>query len=214
MKSSMKKLPVFVMIAAIAIFAAAATALAWGPILQGEYEVVGSGQCAPCPGGTISEVNGVCTSNATGATVAMTPGPVSFYDGVYKFSPTGRGKGTGSATLTSKGFSSGAGSVGTLAFQFQYTVDEAGAITFTTIPGTDTSTTLNCNASGGDCAPVGTPTPLSTGPQHGNISPDGDILLIHCGAPVTIVLAPAAGPTGVAELICNISLNGFKKWPY
>jgi hypothetical protein len=198
MKGNTKKLAVFVMIVALVTFMAVATASAWWMNgIWGEYEVIGTGQCLFSAGGI----------NA--ATLAPNPIPndglvtsvgTTFYDGVYKFDYNG----TGSATLTGRQVSAAGASVSTLKFDFTYTLDH-GAITFTTILGTDTST---CNT--GVCGP-GSVTRLSTGPQHGNISPFQDSLEIHCGAPVIIdILKPDLTPVG-PQLICNISLAGSRK---
>jgi hypothetical protein len=142
--------------------------------------------------------------NAAG--FSLSPSPVNFYNGTYKFSHNG----WGSASLTGKGFNSAGpnepvgGWVQLLEFEFNYTVED-GEITFTTIAGTDTSTTI---------AGQGPPFPLhvSSGPQKGNISPDGKTLLIHCGAPV--ILNIPITPTFSMDAICNISLNGFRQGPY
>jgi hypothetical protein len=200
MKTSMMKLGVFVIIAAIAMFTVVAPAWARGQTIQGEYAVVGSAQCAMSFTGVNPD------SLLPNGVDSFSPGPVTYYDGVYTFSPNGRG----SASLNGKGFNSGpTGEVGgwvqLLEFDFNYTVED-GAITFTTILGTDTSTTI---------AGQGPPTlQLSTGPQQGNISPDGKTLLIHCGAPVIIDIELKDFPQVKMQAICNMSLNGFRQGPY
>jgi hypothetical protein len=207
MKTSMKELAVFVVVLSIAIFMVVAAASAGGQdwkAIQGEYAVVGSGQCAI----SFSGIDQTTLLPKDGSS-SLDPGPVTYYDGVYKFSPNGRG----SASLTGRSFNSAGGPtdpvggwVQVLEFDFHYTVKD-GAITFTTILGTDTSTTIAGPGKGGP------PVQLSSGPQGGNISPDGNILLIHCGAPVTIdILGPDGKPLG-PELLCNINLNGFKQLP-
>jgi hypothetical protein len=198
MKGNTKKLAVFVMIVALVTLMAVATASAWWMNgIWGEYEVIGTGQCLFSAGGI----------NAT--TLAPNPIPndglvtsvgTTFYDGVYKFDYNG----TGSATLTGRQVSAAGASVSTLKFDFTYTLDH-GAITFTTILGTDTST---CNK--GVCGP-GSVTRLSTGPQHGSISPFQDSLEIHCGAPVIIDILKADLTPAGPQLICNISLAGSRK---
>jgi hypothetical protein len=204
MKKNMKKLAIFMMIAAIAVFAAATTASAWWMNgIWGEYEVIGTGQClfslagfdktslAPLP---------TCVPPTCDPAKFVTSIGTTFYDGVYKFDHTG----TGSATLTGRQVSAAGASVSTLKFDFTYTLDH-GAITFATIPGTDTST---CDT--GVCGP-GNVTRLSTGPQHGNISPFQDSLEIHCGAPVIIDILKADLTPAGPQLICNISLAGSRK---
>jgi hypothetical protein len=208
MRANMKKLTLLVAVFSIASFMTVAMALAGGQdwkAIQGEYAVVGSGQCAISFSGiaqtTLLPLDGS----------SLDPGPVTYYDGVYKFSPNDRG----SASLYGRSFTSAGGQndpvggwVQVLKFDFHYTVKD-GAITFTTIPGTDTSTTI---AGPGTTSPPSS-VQLSSGPQHGNISPDGNILLIHCGAPVILdILGPDEKPLG-PELLCNINLNGFKQWP-
>jgi len=202
MKDNIKKLAVFVMIIALAIFMAVATASARGQHIQGEYAVVGSAQCAFSPPEiSIDEVELLPEGGGS-----LSPSEVTFYNGTYKFSPDG----SGSASLTGKGFNSAGpgapvgGWVQLLEFKFTYTVED-GEITFTTIPGTDTSTTIQGPGKG---AP---PFVLSTGPQQGNISPDGKTLLIHCGAPVIINIGGLPFPV---DAICNMSLNGFRQGPY
>jgi hypothetical protein len=200
MKDNIKKLAVFVMIIALALFMAVAPAWAGGrQTIQGEYAVVGSAQCAFSP--QIDPVTLLPVGPGAGS--SLSPSPVTFYNGTYTFSPDG----WGSASLNGKGFNSFppdqpvGGWVQLLEFEFNYTVED-GEITFTTSPGTDTSTTI---------AGQGPPFPLnvSSGPQKGNISPDGKTLLIHCGAPVII----SVQEFGV-EAICNMSLNGFRQGPY
>ncbi len=201
MKDNIKKLAVFVMIIALAIFMAVAPAWAGGrQHIQGEYAVVGSAQCAFGPPGISIDEDSLLPEDGT----PLSPSPVTFYNGTYNFLPDG----SGSASLTGKGFNNGpppdflVGGWGQrLEFKFTYTVED-GAITFTTKEGSDTSTTI---------AGQGPPFPLSisSGPQKGNISPDGKTLLIHCGAPVILYVE-----TFDVEGICNISLNGFRQGPY
>jgi hypothetical protein len=205
MRANMKKLAVLVAVFSIAFFMTVATASACGQTIQGEYAVVGSGQCAISFTGIDSD-----TLLPIGGG-SLDPGPVTYYDGVYKFSHNGRG----SASLTGRSFTSAGGTndpvggwVQMLEFDFHYTVKD-GAITFTTDLGTDTSTTI---AGPGTTSPP-SQVKLSSGPQHGNISPDGNILLIHCGAPVILdILGSNEKPLG-PELLCNINLNGFKQLP-
>jgi hypothetical protein len=199
MKDNTKKLAVVVMIIALAIFMAVAPAWARGQHIQGEYAVVGSAQCAFGPQSIPIDEDSLLPEDGT----PLSPSAVTFYNGTFNFSPNG----SGSASLNGKGFNSfppGApvgGWVQKLEFEFTYTVED-GEITFTTSPGTDTSTTI---------AGQGPPFPLhvSSGPQKGNISPDGKTLLIHCGAPVIISIQEFG-----VEGICNISLNGFRQGPY
>jgi hypothetical protein len=205
MKTSMMKLGVFVMVAAMVMFTLVAPASADGQkyrqTLDGEYAVVGSAQCAFSP--QIDPVTLLPAGPGLGS--SLSPSPVNFYNGTYKFSHNG----WGSASLTGKGFNNGpppdsllGGWVQLLEFDFNYTVED-GEITFTTIPGTDTSETI-----AGQGPP---PLYLSSGPQKGNISPDGKTLLIHCGAPVIINIGGLPFPV---EAICNMSLNGFRQGPY
>jgi hypothetical protein len=200
MKDNNKKLAVFVMIIAIAIIMAVAPAWAGGQTIQGDYADVGSAQSAMSPAGINLET--LLSNDGT----SLIPSPVNLYNGTYKFSH----KGWGSASLNGKSFNSGGppdflvgGWVQLLEFDFNYTVED-GEITFTTIPGTDTSETI-----AGQGPP---PLYLSSGPQKGNISPDGKTLLIHCGAPV-IINIPIA-PNFSMDAICNMSLNGFRQGPY
>ena len=211
MKTSMMKLGVFVMVAAMVMFTLVAPASADGQkyrqTLDGEYAVVGSAQCAFSP--QIDPVTLLPVGPGLGS--SLSPSPVNFYNGTYKFSHNG----WGSASLTGKGFNNGpppdfllGGWVQLLEFDFNYTVED-GEITFTTKVGTDTSTTKDGQ---------GPPFPLyvSSGPQKGNISPDGKTLLIHCGAPVNINIGMEIDGEviPVAEAICNMSLNGFRQGPY
>ena len=206
MKASMMKLGVFVMMAAIAMFTLVAMASAGGQTIHGTYAVVGSAQCAMSFMGV--DPNSLLPNGGG----SFSPGPVTYYDGVYTFSPNGRG----SASLTGKGFNSAGGPTDPVGgwvqqweYDFTYKVNDRGEITFSTIAGSDTSTTIQGPGTG---APA---FELSTGPQQGNISPDGNLLLIHCGAPVTISIVNATdfGLPPDAELLCNITLNGFKQWP-
>ena len=209
MRTNMKKLAVLVAVFSVAMFMAVASASSGGQTIHGEYAVVGSGQCAMAPFG-INPTTLLPNPDPGGNSLSLSPGPLTYYDGVYKFSPNGRG----SASLTGKGFTSAppdflvGGWVQKWQFHFKYTVED-GAITFTTIQGSDTSTTIAGPGAGGP------EFQLSTGPQGGNISPDGNILLIHCGAPVRISIENATlfELPEAAELLCNINLNGFKQWP-
>lgn len=197
MSANMKKRVVLVALFSITVFLTVATASAGHQTIHGEYAVVGSAQCAMSFTGIDPD------TLLQGGGGSLSPSPVTFYNGTYKFSPNGQG----SASLNGKGFNNGpppdfllGGWVQQLQFDFNYTVED-GAITFTTIPGTDTSTTI-----AGQGPP---PLHVSSGPQKGNISPDGKTLLIHCGAPVIINIEGTP-----VEAVCNISLNGFRQGPY
>ena len=205
MKDSIRKLAVFVMIIALAIFMAVATASADGQkyrkTLQGEYAFTGSGA------GTLA---------LTGFNENFTPkdsgsawmGP-NFWEGVYTFNRNGTGKMDAQQCYhdgpnAPVPYSSGCA---LLSWEFEYEI-YGGAITFTFIPGTYSLVyTVGPNV-------VFPPIPIDNNPPSltefeqpwtGRISPDGKNLFVFYGGP----FKPKIVEFGL-EVICNTVHQGFR----
>lgn len=214
MKSSMKKLAVFVIIAAIAMFSTAAMAWdddhPWKHGIQGDYAVTGGNTCIIAPCGFTNGVPNACKGLAQPwATVT------GYWLAVFTFHPDGTGSVTGlmyDSVQPGPDFYTFNGiplaypipSYGseTPGYSFTYTVAADGVITFTVVP---------CTYPG-----PGQGTYLNNIPLTGVISPDGESLIVHCGgAAVLLKVGTCSGgtwtavPSGAA-LACNISLTGFR----
>ena len=180
MKDNIKKLAVFVMIIALAIFMAVAPAWARGlhPIhnaIKGKYAATGSGQC---------------TTAVDGFDAGLTPigdywsvGTATFI-AIYTFNLDGTGSMEGINRIMSLpgGFTRiddvdvpNDKPMGVVidpySYEFKYTVTDEGLITFTVAPGT-------FQLGGGACA--------DGIPKHGVISRDGKTIVIECGPPTLL----------------------------
>jgi hypothetical protein len=177
MKGNGKKLVVFVIVAALAVFMAVAPASACGlhPIdnaIKGKYAATGSGQC---------------TTAVEGFEAGLTPKGnywsvgTSTFIAVYTFNLDGTGSMEGINRIMSLpgGFTridnvdvpndKPMGIViDPYSYEFTYTVTDEGLITFTVKPGT-------FQLGGGACA--------DGIPKHGVISRDGKTIVIECGPP-------------------------------
>lgn len=200
MKDNIKKLAVFVMIIALAIFMAMATASADGlkyrKTLHGEYAFIGSGACNLA-------ANGFDNLIPNEGPAWMGP---NFWEGVYTFNRNGKGKmesqqcyneGPDSAVPYSSGCA-------LLSWEFEYEMD-GGAITFTFIPRTYSLVyTVGPNTA---FPPITTPSLTEFDqPWTGRISPDGKNLFVFYGGPFIIKILDF----GPFEAICNTVHQGFR----
>jgi hypothetical protein len=204
MKDNIKKLAVFVMIIALAIFMAVATASADGQkyrkTLHGEYAFTGSGA------GTLA---------LTGFNENFTPkdpgsawmGP-NFWEGVYTFNRNGTGKMDAQQCYhdgpnAPVPYSSGCAD---LSWEFEYELD-GGAITFTFIPGT-----YYLKYTEGPNVGLKIILPSLTEvnqPWTGRISPDGRNLFVFYGGPFKIEIKDFGFAPNL-EIICNAVHQGFR----
>ncbi len=201
MKQNIERLTMFVMTVAMATCSMVAFASDDQPAnhrIHGDYVVTGSAQCLVAVTGFSSASSTVLSP--TGPWVIQT----IFYEGAYTFQSDGV---NGSAVLNGRTITSPIGGVpgsplvgspsastNKLTFDFTYTVDAEGHIVFTTVPGSDVLTSPTSVAH------------LSTGPRTGDVSSSGQMLLVHCGAPVVIDVEGTP-----QQLVCNISLAGFRR---
>jgi hypothetical protein len=212
MKDNIKKLAVFVMIIALAIFMAVATASADGQkyrkTLHGEYAFTGSGVCTLSPTGFDPDF------------IPNTPGSAwmgpNFWEGVYTFNHNGKGKmetqqcyNEGPAAMVPMvpmvPYSSGCAD---LSWEFEYEID-GGAITFTFTSGTYSLV----YTAGPNVVFPPIPIPPNTSsltefdqPWTGRISPDGKNLFVFYGGPFLIKIKDF----GPFEAICNTVHQGFR----
>jgi len=203
MKDNIKKLAVFVMIIALAIFMAVATASADGQkyrkTLHGEYAFTGSGA------GTLA---------LTGFNENFTPkdpgsawmGP-NFWEGVYTFNRNGTGKMDAQQCYhdgpnAPVPYSSGCADI---SWEFEYEIC-GGEITFTFIP-TTYSLVYTAGPNVGALPPINTPSFTEFDqPWTGRISPDGKNLFVFYGGPFLIKIKDF----GPFEAICNTVHQGFR----
>ena len=203
MKDNIKKLAVFVMIIALAVFMAVTTASADGQkyrkSLHGEYAFSGSGACTLAPTGFKADF----TPEEPGI-ASMGP---NFWEGIYTFNYNGKGK-METQQCYNEGpdamfpYSSGCAN---LSWEFEYEMD-GGAITFTFIPGTY-SLVYTVGLNKGALPPITTPSlTVFDQPWTGRISPDGKNLFVFYGGPFKIKILDF----GSFEAICNTVHQGFK----
>ena len=206
MKTSMMKLGVFVMMAAIVMFTLIATASADGQkyrkTLQGEYAFTGSGACTLAPGGFNDNYTPKYAE-------AANMGP-NFWEGVYTFNYNGKGK-----METRQCYQEGPNAMFPhssgcllLSWEFEYKMDGA-EITFTFIPGTYYLEYIE-GPNVGVIPPITPPNGVVFDkPWTGRISPDGRNLFVFYGGPFKFDLPPPP-PFEVFEVICNGVHRGFK----
>jgi hypothetical protein len=197
MKDNMKKLAVFVMIIALAVFMAVATASADGQkyrkTLHGEYAFTGSGACTLAPTGF--EPNFTPTNPEF---AGMGP---NVWEGVYTFNHNGKGK-METRQCYNDGPPSYSSGCALLSWEFEYEID-GGAITFTFTPGTYS---LEYTEGPNTVFPPLKPPSLTefNQPWTGRISPDGKNLFVFYGGPFKIVIKDFG-----IEVICNTVHQGF-----
>ena len=199
MKENIKKLAVFVILGAVAMFIAVPMASAhdswWKMLIRGEYTFTGSGACTLAPTGF--------NDNFTPKDPALASMGPNFWAGVYTFNSNNKGKMEAHQVYQDGPSAYGAGAAN-LSWEFTYEMDGP-EITFTFIPGTySLEYTLGPNT----VFPKLDPAPLAyfTEPWTGRISPDGRTLFVFYGVPMTLVIPDLGG----IELICQGVHQGFK----
>lgn len=211
MKANSKKLAVFMIIAAIAMFTVVAMASAKGKTINGEYAITGSGACFIA----INGFNAKLQPN-DGATGQWFWGPFTYDEGVFTFNKDG----TGSLTAIFHTFDiwspffvgtpPDAGSANET-WDFTYTMTNSGNITITYAKGSyELDFTSGPN--------VGTPLGVAyiiLPPVKGVLSPDGKILYVSFGAPGILELTSDKANKNLTGMqgICNLVIQGFRIGP-
>ena len=216
MKGNSKKLAIFVMMAAVMMFSAAAMAWDgdnyWRHLIQGDYAVSGPGNCIMAIAGFTTTSTGVFYPN---------PGPFQIsngpYEGIYTFHHDGTGSYRGLGHLITYPALPTAPGLATVVlsevnYNFTYTVGEGGLITF--LQDGRCGFSVCSPIFNGTCqAPPG-PTYLDNPPKYGVISPDGMNLTVTGDVPLVMTVqtgCPTGTPgTAPTQLICNIYQTGFK----
>jgi len=200
MKGNIKKLAVLVIIIAMAPFIMAAMASAddhQRRTIHGKYAFTGSNACMAAFLGFDSDLQPIGGASA--------PFDNQTWEGEYTFKHSG--KGAIEVTAHNVGVSPPFGGGGSLSihWDFNYTVDPGGKITFTLVPGSYVGQWLTGTLKG-----QGVFHDISDS-WHGVISPDGNQILVTWGAPVILPMLDSQGGnrTGV-ELICNGSFVLFR----
>ncbi len=190
MKGNTKKLVVFVIIAAIAIFTVAGMVSAKSPIppLRGTYAATQM----------ISSIFSIAGFDANFAPIQCSTPPcmpisVSLGQrlGVFKF----ENDGTGSATLEASAINLSSPPTGvtqTITFDFTYAVTEEGMITITGVPGT---WFITYNSGPNKGATIESEGLVFTGP----ISPDGKIINLVSGSHFSTLILPFPPPYVTVE---------------
>jgi len=203
MKGNIKRSTVLVIMVAIAMFIVVGMASAAGKTIQGNYAIAGSGVDLIA----ILGFNASLQPNG-GAAGPWLQGPHS-YAGVLSFKKDGTGSFTG--TLSVLDFYSSAigappdGGLGNLSWDFTYTVDNNGNITFTYVKGSfELDWTSGPSAPGQVYADI-------TKPWDGVISSDGKIIAEFWGPVILDITSDKANttPTGTQALSQAVR-HGFK----
>lgn len=201
MKDNIKKLAVFVMIIALAIFMAVATASAgdhkWKRVIDGDYAVTGTNSCVIAPAGFIAGYPGDNWQTIQG-----------YILGIFSFHPNGKGefrsRVAGSLQFTPESPQPPALFDAPFDYNFTYKVTGDGVISFDVIP----------------CA--GIPGSWNNdGPNEGVISPDGQSLIVYCSTSVILTQCDKGSCDDVGkgsctsteespQLACAIQMQGFK----
>ena len=195
MKGNIKKLAVFVMIAAIALFVAAATASAFQ--IRGTWAVTGFDACLAAypPGFDPTSLTPLDGHSAISS---------QSWEGVYTFGPGG----TGAMDVVNHdvgGSPGGGGGSLSVHWEFNYTVEPDGKITFTLVPGSYIGKWLTGTQAGqSQFLDV-------TDPWEGVISPDRNHMFVTWGAPLILYVLDSQGGNRVGvQLICNGSFLLFR----
>ena len=200
MKGNIKKLAVFVMIAAMAVFAAMATASAfddeWSHTIRGKWAFTGFHACLTAfpPGfdADLSPLNGSAPINSQS------------WLGEYTFKHSGGALDAVAHDVGASQPGSGGGSV-SVHWEFNYTVKNDGKITFTLVPGSYIATWLTGTQAG---QPAYFDFP---GSWDGVISPDGNHMFLTWGAPLILYLLDSQGGNRIGvQIICNGSFVLFR----
>ena len=201
MKDNIRKLAVFVMIIALAIFMAVATASAdgekWKHGIKGDYAVTGTNSCVTAPAGFTDGQPGEGWQTIQG-----------YLLGIFSFHPNGKGefrsKVAGSLQFTPETPKPPVLFEAPFDYNFTYKVTGDGVISFDVIP----------------CA--GIPGSWNNdGPNEGVISPDGQSLIVYCSTSVILTQCDPGTCSDVGEgsctsteespqLACAIQMQGFK----
>ncbi len=218
MGTSAKNIVFLVLVATLAIGLSLTVASArdhGGKFLNAKYFVAGGGSClasaapkldgSPEPPPVILENDLFWVSNVA----ALSP---DVMEGVYTFHPNGTGtfRGVTRIIVLLPGGTQGFGGSADSLWTFHYTVTETGEISFSHYGGSQTWT------SGPNKGTIG---PVTAGPLHGAISPDGQYLTVNCG-PLPGPWDPDAPPILTnpdgSQLICVINLAGYllEKYPF
>jgi hypothetical protein len=202
MKDNIKKLAVFVMIIALAIFMAVATASAGDHkckrVIDGDYAVTGTNSCVIAPAGF----------NEAGSPGDNWQTIQGYILGIFSFHPNGKGefrsKVAGSLQFTPETPKPPMLFEAPFDYNFTYKVTGDGVISFHVIP----------------CA--GIPGSWNNdGPNEGVISPDGQSLIVYCSTSVILTQCDPGTCSDVGEgsctsteespqLACAIQMQGFK----
>jgi len=217
MKTSMVKLGVFVMMAAIAMFTSVAMASAddhkWKHGIKGDYAVTGTNSCVIAPNGFIhiDPINDtLLIPNGEWQTVQ------GYILGIFTFHHDGSGQFRSRMTVSLQ-LTPGTPTPPLLIeshfdYNFTYEVTGDGVLSFHVLP---------CAGGPGSWS--------NDGPHDGVISPDGQSLIVYCGSPPVLLTQctnpdpsdPTTGscsdgvgadectPSGT-ELACGIQMQGFK----
>jgi hypothetical protein len=179
MKENSKKLTVFVIVAALAVFMVVATASARGlhPIhnaIKGKYAATGSSQCTTAFDGFDENLTPIGDNWSVGTSTSLT---------IYTFNLDGSGSMEGinrimyfPGGMTDKPMGV---VMDPYSYDFTYTVTDKGLITFTVVPGT-------FQLGGGLCADAIA--------KHGVISGDGKTIVIECGPPLLLNAVLCSNP--------------------
>ena len=193
MKGNIKKLSVFVIIAAIAMFSTAAMAWDdehnWNKGIQGKYAFIGSGACLMAAGGFTDDTH-FTPQDPTHSSI----GP-NTWEGLYTFNYNGTGSIDAINRYMDTTISAGSGHI---YWEFTYSV-QGGKITFTYKPGTYVATYLYGPQAGFTLSNV------TFGSWDGRISPDGESLFVSFGVPMKLI-PPFPG----LEIVCNGVHQGFR----
>jgi len=201
MRDNIKKLAVFVMIIALAIFMAVAPAWAdgqkWKHGIKGDYAVTGTNSCVTAPAGFTDGQPGEGWQTIQG-----------YLLGIFSFQPDGKGEFRSKVAVSLQPLPETPVPPVLLElpfdYNFTYKVTGDGVISFDVIP----------------CA--GIPGMYNNdGPHDGVISPDGQSLIVYCGTSVILTQCAQDTCSGVGEgscdtppgspqLACAIQMQGFR----
>ena len=212
MKTSMMKLGVFVMMAAMAMFTLVAMASAddheWKRVIDGNYAVTGTNSCVIAPNGFDPKYDPLLIPSGEWQTVQ------GYILGIFTFHHDGSGQ-FRSKIAVSLQLNPGTPAPPLLIenhfdYNFTYKVTGDGVISFHVLP---------CAGGPGSWS--------NDGPHDGVISPDGQSLIVYCGSP-PVLLTQCTNPTetdpgscgdGVGaneciesdtKLACGIQMQGFR----
>jgi hypothetical protein len=225
MKGNIKKLALFVMIAAIAMFATTATAWDqgnyWNHLIQGDYAVTGFNNCLFGIGNFSEDAGTFYLTDLQYQTLLQNG--FGALEGILTFDGHGNGsyKGWNYVNMVpalpppppATPLGPAQASLSQVNIKFKYTVGEGGKITFIT---RDCDYVLCGPVDGGTC--LGSNTYFSIPNYYGVISPDGMNINITLGPPIlhTILTPtgctakpPAPASMGI-QVSCVLTFTGFK----